>query len=64
MKHIVTGIVAPVDAGKTTLTEALMYAAGKLRRQGRVDSGDSFLDFNELERRRGITIFPHQAELF
>lgn len=63
MKHIVTGIVAPVDSGKTTLTEALMYASGKLRRQGRVDSGDSFLDFNELERRRGITIFPHQAEL-
>ena len=64
MKHIVTGIVAPVDSGKTTLTEALMYTAGKLKKQGRVDSGDSFLDFNELERRRGITIFPHQAELF
>lgn len=63
MKHIVTGIVAHVDAGKTTLSEALLYAAGTIRTWGRVDKGDAFLDNDALEKKRGITIFSHQAEL-
>ncbi len=63
MKHINLGIVAHVDAGKTTLTEALLYKTGNLRRLGRVDTGDSFLDTNDQERERGITIFSKQAEL-
>ena len=63
LKHIVTGIIAPVDSGKTTLTEALLYKAGELQKLGRVDNGDAFLDFEELERKRGITIFSHQANL-
>lgn len=63
MKHIVTGIVAHVDAGKTTLSEALLYKAGQLRKLGRVDNGDAFLDSDDLEKKRGITIFSHQANL-
>lgn len=63
MKNIVAGIVAHVDAGKTTLSEALLYRAGTLRQLGRVDKGDAFLDPDALEKRRGITIFAHQAEL-
>ena len=63
LKHIVTGIIAPVDSDKTTLTEALLYKAGELKKLGRVDNGDAFLDFEELERKRGITIFSHQANL-
>jgi small GTP-binding protein len=63
MKNIVAGIVAHVDAGKTTLSEALLYQAGTLRQLGRVDKGDAFLDPDALEKRRGITIFTHQAEL-
>ncbi|MBB1128290.1 elongation factor G [Limosilactobacillus balticus] len=63
MKQIVTGIVAHVDAGKTTLTEALMYKTGTIRKLGRVDNGDAFLDPNTLEKQRGITLFTHQAEL-
>ncbi len=63
MKHIVTGIVAHVDAGKTTLSEALLYRAGALRKLGRVDNGDAFLDTDALEKQRGITIFSHQANL-
>lgn len=63
MKQIVTGIVAHVDAGKTTLTEALMYETGAIRTLGRVDNGDAFLDPNTLEKQRGITLFTHQAEL-
>lgn len=63
MKHIVTGIVAHVDAGKTTLSEALLYRAGVLRKLGRVDNGDAFLDPDALEKKRGITIFSHQASL-
>lgn len=62
-KKIVTGLVAHVDAGKTTLTEALLYQAGQLRKLGRVDNGDAFLDPDQLEKQRGITIFAHQAEL-
>lgn len=63
MKNIVTGIVAHVDAGKTTLSEAMLYRAGALRKLGRVDKGDAFLDPDELEKKRGITIFSHQASL-
>lgn len=63
MKQIVAGIVAHVDAGKTTLTEALMYETDAIRKLGRVDNGDAFLDPNTLEKQRGITLFTHQAEL-
>ncbi|GBG94894.1 elongation factor G [Ligilactobacillus salitolerans] len=63
MKHIVTGIVAHVDAGKTTLSEGLLFQSGGLRKMGRVDTGDAFLDPEKLEKQRGITIFSHQAEL-
>ena len=57
MKNIVAGVVAHVDAGKTTLSEALLYRGGTQRQLGRVDNGDSFLDPNTLEKQRGITIF-------
>lgn len=63
MKQIVTGIVAHVDAGKTTLSEALLYQTGALRKLGRVDKGSAFLDPDALEKKRGITIFSHQANL-
>lgn len=63
MKKITAGIVAPVDAGKTTLTEALLYQTGTVRKFGRVDHGDAFLDPGQLEKRRGITIAAHQAIL-
>lgn len=62
-KHIGVGILAHVDAGKTTLSEAILYTAGNLRKFGRVDNGDAFLDTYELERSRGITIFSKQAEV-
>lgn len=58
MKQIVAGIVAHVDAGKTTLTEALMYETGAIRKLGRVDNGDAFLDPDTLEKQRGITLLP------
>lgn len=61
MKKIVLGILAHVDAGKTTLSEALLYQTGAIRKPGRVDNRDSFLDTDILERRRGITIFSKQA---
>ena len=57
MKRIVAGILAHVDAGKTTLSEALLYATGQVRKLGRVDHGDAFLDTDAMERQRGITIF-------
>lgn len=63
VKEIVAGIVAHVDAGKTTLSEALLYEAGNLRKLGRVDKGDAFLDPDELEKKRGITIFSHEAQI-
>ncbi len=63
MKKLVIGILAHVDAGKTTLAEALLYAAGKIRKVGRVDHRDTFFDTHELERERGITIFSKQAEI-
>ena len=61
MKKITLGILANVDAGKTTLSEALLYKAGKISTPGRVDKGNSFLDANPLERSRGITIFSKQT---
>lgn len=61
MKKLVIGILAHVDAGKTTLTEGLLYQTGKLRKLGRVDHGDAFLDTHSLEQARGITIFSKQA---
>ena len=62
MKHICIGITAHVDAGKTTLSEAMLYQAGALKKLGRVDHQDAFLDTFALERARGITIFSKQAE--
>ncbi|MCT6917886.1 MAG: GTP-binding protein, partial [Bifidobacteriales bacterium] len=56
-KRIVVGMLAHVDAGKTTLSEAMLYQGGEIRRLGRVDHGDAYLDTNDLERQRGITIF-------
>ncbi len=61
MKRLTLGILAHVDAGKTTLSEAMLYLGGQIRRAGRVDNGDAFLDHYELERERGITIFSKQA---
>lgn len=62
MKKIVVGILAHVDAGKTTLSEALLYRGGTIRKQGRVDHQDAYLDTFALERQRGITIFSKQAK--
>lgn len=61
MKKLVIGILAHVDAGKTTLSEAILYISGAIRRLGRVDHKDAYLDTYELERERGITIFSKQA---
>ena len=61
--HICLGLLAHVDAGKTTLSEALLYANGVIRSMGRVDNGDAFLDNFALERARGITVFSKQAVL-
>lgn len=63
MKKLVIGILAHVDAGKTTLSESMLYLSGKIRKLGRVDNKDAFLDTYELERARGITIFSKQATL-
>ncbi len=60
-KNSVIGILAHVDAGKTTLSEAMLYCAGRIKKLGRVDHRDSYLDTHELERARGITIFSKQA---
>ena len=62
-KHICIGLVAHVDAGKTTLSEALLYRTGTIRKWGRVDHGDAFLDTDRQEKERGITIFSKEAEL-
>ncbi len=62
-KQICTALLAHVDAGKTTLSEALLYESGNLRKLGRVDNGDAFFDTASLERARGITIFSKQAVL-
>lgn len=61
MKRIVLGILAHVDAGKTTLSESMLYLSGAVRRMGRVDHKDAFLDTYEMEKERGITIFSKQA---
>ena len=63
MKQAVIGLLAHVDAGKTTLAEAMLFHAGAIRRQGRVDHGDSHLDTDAMERARGITIFAKQADV-
>lgn len=63
MKHITIGILAHVDAGKTTMSESLMFGTGKINTLGRVDKGDAFLDTDPLEKERGITIFSKQAIL-
>ena len=63
MKKLVIGILAHVDAGKTTLSEGLLYQCGKIRKLGRVDHKDAYLDTFHLERERGITIFSKQAVL-
>jgi len=63
MKRLVVGVIAHVDAGKTTLAEALLYTAGKIRALGRVDHRSTYFDTHEIERDRGITIFSKQAEI-
>ena len=61
MNKITIGVLAHVDAGKTTLSEALLYQTGAIRVRGRVDHGDAFLDTDAMERQRGITIFSKTA---
>ena len=63
MKRLVIGVLAHVDAGKTTLCEGMLYCAGAIKKLGRVDHGDAFLDTDTQERTRGITIFSKQAAL-
>ncbi|NLZ81901.1 MAG: GTP-binding protein [Clostridiales bacterium] len=63
MKRLIIGIFAHVDAGKTTLAESILYETGSIRKLGRVDHKNAFLDTYELERARGITIFSKQAEI-
>ncbi len=63
IKRLCVGLLAHVDSGKTTLSEAMMYRSGGVRRLGRVDHGDAFLDTDQQERERGITIFSKQARL-
>ena len=62
MNHLIIGICAHVDAGKTTLSEGLLYLGGSIWKMGRVDNRDAFLDTDEMERARGITIFSKQAQ--
>lgn len=64
LKHVSIGLLAHVDAGKTTLSEGLLYMSGMIRKLGRVDNRDAFLDTEELERARGITIFSKQAVMY
>lgn len=61
MRQLVLGIMAHVDAGKTTLSESMLYTGGAIRKMGRVDNRDAYLDTNPMERERGITIFSKQA---
>jgi small GTP-binding protein len=61
MKKLIIGILAHVDAGKTTLSESMLYLSGKIGKLGRVDNKDAYLDTHELEKARGITIFSKQA---
>ncbi len=62
-KRVTIGICAHVDAGKTTLSEALLFSCGAIRHFGRVDHGDTFLDTDAIEKKRGITVFSKQAEI-
>ena len=61
--NICLGLVAHVDAGKTTLAESLLYLSGRIKKPGRVDHKDAYRDMNEMERERGITIFSKQADI-
>ena len=61
MKRLVIGMTAHVDSGKTTLAEAMLYTSGAIRKLGRVDHGDAFLDTHAVEKKRGITVFSKQA---
>ena len=61
-KHLCMGVIAHVDSGKTTLSESILYHCGKIRKMGRVDNGDAYLDTDQMEKDRGITIFSKQAE--
>ena len=61
MKKLTLGVLAHVDAGKTTLSEAMLYLTGTTRKAGRVDSGDTFLDTDRMEIDRGITVFSKEA---
>lgn len=63
MKKITIGILAHVDAGKTTLSESLLYLSGNIRKLGRVDHGNTFLDYDNQEKQRGITIYSKQAKI-
>ena len=60
-KHICIGLLAHVDAGKTTLSEAILYTSGAIRKLGRVDHKTAFLDNNTIEKNRGITVFSKEA---
>ena len=62
MKKLIIGILAHVDAGKTTLAESLLYTCGTIRKAGRVDHGDAFLDNGDMERKRGIPSSPSRRE--
>ena len=61
MEKITIGALADIDAGKTTLAESILYKCGMLRKKGRVDHKDSFLDFEKIEREKGITLFCKEA---
>ena len=61
MKKITLGVLAHVDAGKTTLSEAVLFLTGTTRKVGRVDTGDTFLDTDQMEKNRGITVFSKEA---
>ncbi len=63
MKKLTIGILAHVDTGKTTLSEAMLYKSGTLRKLGAVDKGTAYLDNDNLEKKRGITIFSHMARI-
>lgn len=63
MRKVTVGILAHVDAGKTTLSESMLYLSGMIRKLGRVDHGDTFLDYDVQEKQRGITIYSKQAKL-
>ena len=61
--QLIVGLAAHVDAGKTTLSESMLFAGGTIRKPGRVDHGNAFLDTEQMEKDRGITIFSKEARL-